>query len=55
VYILIRISGDYQMKLTFDAQNERWQIDDKVPFYDDAQIRDIITKLMANSSTNKEE
>lgn len=55
VYILIRISDDYQMKLTFDAQNERWQIDDKVPFYDDAQIKDIITKLMANTSANKED
>lgn len=53
--ILIRIRDDYQMKLTFDAQNERWQIDDKVPFYDDAQIKDIITKLMTNSSANKEE
>lgn len=55
VYILIRISSDYRMKLTFDAQNERWQIDDKVPFYDDAQIKDIITKLMANPSANKED
>ena len=49
VNILIRIRDDYQMKLAFDAQNERWQIDDKVPFYDDVQIRDIITKLMTNS------
>lgn len=55
VDIFIRISNDYRMKLTFDAQTERWQIDDKAPFYDDAQIKDIITKLMDNPSTNKEE